>query len=128
MIIIDKIISELKLIKDPVIKISDVISIIKKHTESTEDIQVGDLIISGNKKEIILNKKTIKLPKKVFQMLYYFVCNQDKIITRIQLIEEIWGTEIIVGERTIDVHIRKIREIGINNIKTYKGVGYIWKN
>lgn len=128
MIITDKIIAELNLLKDPIIKVSDVINIIKKHQNITEDIEIGNLIVSVNKREIIIDKKTIKLPRKVFQMLYYFVCNQEKMITRSKLIEQIWGTEVIVGERTIDVHIRKIREKGIDNIKTYKGVGYIWKN
>lgn len=128
MTITDKIIAELISFKTPVINISEAISIIKKYANDTEDIIVGDLIISINKNEININKKTSKLPRKVFQVLHFFVSNQEKIIYRSQLIEQIWGTDIIVGERTIDVHIRKIREKGINNIKTCKGVGYIWKN
>jgi two-component system alkaline phosphatase synthesis response regulator PhoP len=70
-------------------------------------------------------KEHIDLPKKQFEILKLLASNPNKVFSREEIFESIWGDEVIVGSRTIDVHIRKIREItGIENIKTLKGVGY----
>jgi len=66
--------------------------------------------------------------RKEFELLYYLVSNKNKIMRRENIISTIWGDDIIVGDRTIDVHIRKIRSrINVPNIQTFKGVGYMWK-
>lgn len=74
------------------------------------------------------NGKLLKLPKKVVKMIHYFIINKHKIITREEIITNVWDENVVVGERTVDVHIRKIK-IALDNdkcIETYKGVGYKW--
>lgn len=67
-------------------------------------------------------------PRKEFELLYYLISNKNKVMRRASIMSKIWGDDVIVGDRTIDVHIRKIRSrINIPNIQTFKGVGYMWK-
>ncbi len=69
--------------------------------------------------------KELVLPKKEFELLVLLIRNVGKVMTRDQIFDTVWGNNVIVGDRTIDVHIRKLREkIGQDNIKTIKGVGY----
>ena len=70
---------------------------------------------------------THKFPRKVFRLLYYFISNKNKNITRHELLRDVWGSDVYVGDRTIDVHIRKLRAVLPSEfIKTNKGVGYCW--
>lgn len=75
---------------------------------------------------MVFNKgEEIILPKKEFELLRLLVSKPNKVFTREEIFSKIWGDNVIVGDRTIDVHVRKIREkIGIGNIRTVKGVGY----
>lgn len=67
-------------------------------------------------------------PRKEFELLYYLISNKNKVMRRASIMSTIWGDDVIVGDRTINVHIRKIRSrINVPNIKTFKGVGYMWK-
>jgi two-component system alkaline phosphatase synthesis response regulator PhoP len=67
----------------------------------------------------------VPLPKKEFELLALLVSKPGKVFLREEILERVWGGDVIVGDRTIDVHIRKLREkIGENYIKTIKGVGY----
>jgi two-component system alkaline phosphatase synthesis response regulator PhoP len=74
----------------------------------------------------VFNDKTpITLPKKEFEMLFFLAQNPNKVFSRDELLQNIWGTDVYVLARTVDVHIRKVREkIGGGYIKTVKGVGY----
>jgi two-component system, OmpR family, alkaline phosphatase synthesis response regulator PhoP len=86
---------------------------------------VDDLVIDKDKYIVIKDGNNILLPKKEFELLFLLASKSNKVFTRNDILDKIWGDDIVVGERTIDVHIRKIREkIGIDNIKTIKGVGY----
>ena len=88
-------------------------------------IEVGDLII--DKERIVIKKgdEVIELAKKEFELLHLLVSKPGKVFTREEIFNKIWGTDVIVGNRTIDVHIRKLREkIGDHYIKTIKGIGY----
>jgi len=77
---------------------------------------------------LILNGKELQLPKKEFDLLELLKNQPGKVFTRDQILSSVWGNETIVGERTIDVHIRKLREkIGDDYIRTIKGVGYTYK-
>jgi two-component system alkaline phosphatase synthesis response regulator PhoP len=68
------------------------------------------------------------LPRKEFELLILLSSRPNKVFTREEIFSEVWGDDVIVGDRTIDVHVRKIREkIGIDSIKTIKGVGYTYK-
>ncbi len=65
------------------------------------------------------------LPKKEFKLLKLLASSPNKVFSRDEIFSRVWGDDVIVGDRTIDVHVRKIREkIGLENIKTIKGVGY----
>lgn len=85
----------------------------------------ANLIIDKNKYNVITNGNEINLPKKEFELLVLLTSNPDKVFTRDEIYNTIWGSDVIVGDRTIDVHIRKLREkIGDNHIQTIKGIGY----
>ena len=88
-------------------------------------IKVGNLVI--NKEEVLVYKddKPISLAKKEFELLSLLAGRPGKVFTREEIYNKIWGSNVIVGNRTIDVHIRKLREkIGDHYIKTIKGIGY----
>jgi two-component system, OmpR family, alkaline phosphatase synthesis response regulator PhoP len=88
-------------------------------------ITIGDLVIDRSSYTIKLNNKEIILPKKEFELLYFLAQNPNKVYTREDLLHNIWGTDVYVLARTVDVHIRKVREkIGEEYITTIKGVGY----
>lgn len=88
-------------------------------------IIVGDLKIDREQYIIIKNEVRIDLPKKEFELLALLASKAGKVFTRDEILESVWGSEVVVGDRTIDVHIRKIREkIGEESIKTVKGIGY----
>ena len=75
------------------------------------------------------DKKEINLPRKEFELLFLLASKPEKVFTRDVIMNKIWGGEVVVGDRTIDVHIRKLREkIGEKHIKTIKGVGYKFKS
>lgn len=88
-------------------------------------IAIGDLTIDRSSYTIKLRNKEINLPKKEFELLYFLAQNPNKVFSREDLLHNIWGTDVYVLARTVDVHIRKVREkIGDEYIVTVKGVGY----
>lgn len=90
-----------------------------------EPIQIGNLLIDRETYNVTYNNKLISLPKKEFELLFLLASKPEKVIKREEIMEKVWGLDVIVGDRTIDVHIRKLREkFGDDYIKTIKGVGY----
>lgn len=90
-----------------------------------ETITAGDLTIDKEKILVLRGEEKIELAKKEFELLSLLVSKPGKVFTREEIFNKIWGTDVIVGNRTIDVHIRKLREkLGNDYIKTIKGVGY----
>ncbi|MEI6748225.1 MAG: response regulator transcription factor [Bacteroidales bacterium] len=88
-------------------------------------IQMSDMIIDRERYLVIKNGQEIFLPRKEFELLLLLTSRPNKVFTREEIFSKVWGDNVIVGDRTIDVHVRKIREkIGIENIRTVKGVGY----
>ena len=88
-------------------------------------MEFSDLIIDPERYHVEISGKVIELPRKEFELLSLLASKPGKVFTREGIMDRIWGTVVIVGGRTIDVHIRKLREkIGDNRIKTVKGVGY----
>ncbi|RME18946.1 MAG: DNA-binding response regulator [Bacteroidetes bacterium] len=88
-------------------------------------ITVGNITIDKEKHLVIKDEKPIEMPKKEFMLLELLASKPGKVFSREYILEKVWGDDVIVGERTIDVHIRKIREkIGEDYIKTVKGIGY----
>ncbi len=88
-------------------------------------ISVGDLIVDKEKVIVKRGEEIIELAKKEFELLGLLISKPGKVFTRTEIFNKVWGTDVIVGNRTIDVHIRKLREkLGDNYIKTIKGIGY----
>jgi two-component system, OmpR family, alkaline phosphatase synthesis response regulator PhoP len=96
----------------------------QSHEKEAEQV-VGDLIVDREQYLIIRNGQEYQLPRKEFELIALLTSRPNKVFTREEIFEEVWGNDVIVGDRTIDVHIRRIREkLGIENIRTIKGVGY----
>jgi len=97
-----------------------------KEEEKGDDIlKIGNLVIDREEYKIIKNKKEIVLPRKEFELLSLLASKPNKVFKREDILDRVWGNEVVVGGRTIDVHIRKLREkIGDDSFKTIKGVGY----
>jgi len=88
-------------------------------------MEFSDLIIDPERYHVEISGSVIELPRKEFELLSLLASKPGKVFTREEIMDRIWGTVVIVGGRTIDVHIRKLREkIGDDRIKTVKGVGY----
>lgn len=96
------------------------------HTSKNSSIQEFDkLTIDLDKYQVKLKDKKLDLPRKEFELLTLLTSRPGKVFHRDEILDKIWGNEVVVGGRTIDVHIRKLREkIGDKYIKTVKGVGY----
>jgi two-component system, OmpR family, alkaline phosphatase synthesis response regulator PhoP len=90
-----------------------------------DHIAVDGLRIDRTSYTVTVNGKEISLPKKEFELLYFLAQSPNKVFTRDELLQHIWGSDVYVVARTVDVHIRKVREkIGEDYITTVKGVGY----
>ena len=109
-------------------KISSIAKRILSENNNTSNIIVGSLVIDRDSYNVTKNKDEITLPRKEFELIYLLASNPGKVLTRDEIMLKVWGTQVVVGDRTIDVHIRKLREkIGEKYIKTIKGVGYKFK-
>jgi two-component system alkaline phosphatase synthesis response regulator PhoP len=90
-----------------------------------ENVDLGDLKIDKDRFVIVKKGIEISLPKKEFKLLTLLATKPGKVFTREFILQQVWGDEVVVGDRTIDVHIRKLREkLGDDYIKTIKGIGY----
>jgi two-component system alkaline phosphatase synthesis response regulator PhoP len=88
-------------------------------------LQAGNITIDSVKFVVVVEDREIILAKKEFELLHLLATKPGRVFLRNEILSQIWGTEVIVGDRTIDVHIRKIRQkLGIDCITTVKGVGY----
>lgn len=96
--------------------------------ENGSVLQIGDLSIDREKYIVTLKNEEIVLARKEFELLALLASKPSKVFLRNEILDKVWGTEVIVGDRTIDVHIRKIRQkLGDDCIATVKGVGYKFK-
>jgi len=110
-------------------KVKALLRRLKNEEPTQEKIQIGKLIIDRDKYEVTHMGKSFSMPRKEFELLYLLASKPDKVIKREKIMETVWGSEVVVGDRTIDVHIRKLREkIGDKYFKTVKGVGYKFIN
>ncbi|HKK79468.1 MAG TPA: response regulator transcription factor [Phaeodactylibacter sp.] len=114
----------------PRVFISRIKALLRRYQRGGEEdvpnvLEVGDLIIDRDRVCVTKGEEVIELAKKEFELLHLLVTKPGKVFSREEIFNKVWGTDVIVGNRTIDVHIRKLREkIGGNYIKTIKGIGY----
>jgi two-component system alkaline phosphatase synthesis response regulator PhoP len=111
----------------PRVLISRINAILRRKSSSIvmESAVEEDLVINREKYLVYKNGEPLHLPKKEFELLALLASRPDIVFERDQILEKVWGSDIVVGDRTIDVHVRKLREkIGDNYIKTVKGIGY----
>lgn len=117
----------------PRVLVSRIKALLKRRSIKIEDVTKGsvnrlvsgDLVIDKERYVVIRKGKDISLPKKEFELLSLLISKPEKVFTRDEIFDRVWGENIVVGDRTIDVHIRKLREkIGEKYIKTVKGIGY----
>jgi len=101
----------------------------KKSDEPADIIKIGKFTIDKTSYTLFIGEEPVALPKKEFELLYFLAKTPKKVFSREELLQNIWGTDVYVLARTVDVHIRRVREkIGNDYIKTIKGVGYKFEN
>ena len=94
-------------------------------SENDNVLHLGNISIDKEKYHVTVNKETVVLPKKEYNLLLLLTSKPSKVFTRDEIFNRIWGNDVFVGDRTIDVYIRKLREkIGEKRIVTIKGIGY----
>jgi two-component system alkaline phosphatase synthesis response regulator PhoP len=110
----------------PKVLVSRVNAIFRRlNKEEGKTIKLGNMVIDPERFIVILNGTDIVLAKKEFELLYLLASKPGRVFLRNEILSQVWGAEVIVGDRTIDVHIRKIRQkLGIDCVTTVKGVGY----
>jgi len=108
-----------------VTKVNSLFRRIQKGPDQEKVLQLGELRIDPVQFVVHYNGQDISLAKKEFELLYLLASKPGRVFLRNEILSQIWGTDVIVGDRTIDVHIRKIRQkLGLDCITTVKGVGY----
>ncbi|AZI23314.1 DNA-binding response regulator [Chryseobacterium taklimakanense] len=116
-----------KVIKPKILisKINALLQLTNQVEDSVKILEIGDLVIDKDNFRVTKNGQVFLLPKKEFDLLYLLASNTQKVFKREEILEKVWGNDVIVGERTIDVHIRRLREkLGDSSIQTLKGIGY----
>ena len=112
----------------PKVLVSKVKALLRRFKETSSEeasVSLGNLVINREEYKVIKNKKEITLPRKEFELLSLLASKPGRVFKREDILDKVWGNEVVVGGRTIDVHIRKLREkIGDDSFKTVKGVGY----
>jgi len=114
----------------PRVLISRINALLRRNENTSPKTQeVKDLVVDRDKYLVTIKNEAIHLPKKEFELLALLASGPGSVFERYNILETVWGSDIVVGDRTIDVHIRKLREkIGSKYIKTVKGVGYKFMN
>lgn len=112
----------------PKVLVSKVKALLRRFREdqtASNIVKIGDLTINRDEYKVIKNGEEMVLPRKEFELLSLLASKPGKVFKREDILDKVWGNEVVVGGRTIDVHIRKLREkIGDDSFKTVKGVGY----
>lgn len=111
----------------PKVLISRINALLRRTQKDGEQkiIKIGDMTIDQTRYMVMIGDKDVNLAKKEFELLSLLAGRPGRVFLRNEILNMVWGTEVIVGDRTIDVHIRKIRQkMGVDCIKTVKGVGY----
>jgi hypothetical protein len=128
MVLAQNLIREFKESNKQLFNKKEIIEIINNLSSSHQknDLESNGIIISPERHLVYINRNWECIPKKVFELIYYFIENKNKSLLRENILRDIWGNDVYIGHRTIDVHIRKIRVLGIDCIKTLKNA-YRWE-
>jgi DNA-binding response OmpR family regulator len=129
MLLKENIINALKETNKNGFMLNEIISIINEVTNQyvSPNIESEGIFLNPTGCEVVVGEKKKKLPNKEFNLLYYLISNKNKCIQRHEILRDVWGTDVFVLDRTIDVHIRKLRVVvGNDNLRTIKCVGYGW--
>lgn len=106
-------------------KINALLRRMPEQGNSGDILKVSDLVVNKEQYSVTKSGQSLNLPRKEFEMLFLLISKPGKVFSRVEILAEIWGEDIFVTDRTVDVHIRKLREkVGEHLIKTIKGVGY----
>jgi len=106
-------------------KVKGLLRRFKKNQKSENRLLFDGLVVDREAYKVILNDQEMSLPRKEFELFYLLASKPDKVFGRDEIMDKVWGGNVVVGDRTIDVHIRKLREkIGQHYFKTIKGIGY----
>jgi len=106
-------------------KVKALLRRLKEEDSKADVLRVGTIEINREEYKIVMEDREIVLPRKEFELFYLLASKPGKVFKREEILDKVWGNEVVVGGRTIDVHIRKLREkIGDDIFKTIKGVGY----
>ncbi len=113
----------------PRVFVSRIKALLRRYSEEEKtdgaEMELGDVKINRERYSINYKNEDLQLPKKEFELIYLLASKPGKVFTRDEILKTVWGDDVIVGDRTIDVHIRKIREkLDDRFIRTVKGVGY----
>ena len=109
-------------------KVKSLLRRLKGKQNPSNIIQIEGMVIDRESYKIILHGEEISLPRKEFELLFLLASKPDKLFKRSKIMESVWGIDVLVGDRTIDVHVRKLREkLGKKYFVTVKGVGYKFK-
>lgn len=128
--IANNIIREIKETKREFLTKDEIIEIINRTCgENTLPlVESNGVVINPQNHTLTINGTNVNVPKKVYDLIYYFITNKNKMLTRDKILNDVWGTDVCVVDRTVDVHIRKVRQLLPENfIKTNKNFGYIWQ-
>lgn len=127
--VVENILTEFKIINKENFTKSEIVEFLSDYIEKSPQpkIESNDVVIDPEMYMVkIGDKKHSNLPPKIFKLLYYLISNKNKYLSRDMILLNVWGYDN-VGERTVDVHIKKLRTLlSTNHIKTQRGLGYIW--
>lgn len=116
----------------PKVLISKLTALLRRLEPAVSEIgilQIGDLTIDREQYKVKIGHESLVLPRKEFELLSLLASHAGKVFNREEILNIVWGSDVVVGDRTIDVHIRKLREkLGDEKFKTIKGVGYKFVN
>ena len=109
----------------PKVLVSRVNALFRRNRKDGKVLKLGEMTIDPEQFVVIIDGKEMVLAKKEFELLYLLGSKPGRVFLRNEILSQVWGNEVIVGDRTIDVHVRKIRQkLGVDCITTVKGVGY----
>ncbi len=114
----------------PKLLISRIQALLRRYKETPDNsgiIRLKGFTIDKDRYVVVMDGSEITLVRKEFELLQFLVSNENKVVTRDEIFANVWGEDVVVGDRTIDVHIRRIREkLNIDSIRTVKGIGYMF--